>query len=101
MLGLAVVLFTILVSVTLVIALPQPAYATITLTPISTSFNQIVGIDHHVGNNKVMVSVNYDTGSHYNFELVEPDGTRAQFSNVIGLSEEVKMDSVRGVDCQV
>jgi len=100
MLGLAVVLFTILVSVTLVIALPQPAYATITLTPISTSFNQIVGIDHHVGSNKVIVSVNYPSGSPYNFELVAPDGTRAQFSNVSGLTEEVKIATVRGGPCQ-
>lgn len=77
-----------------------PAEATITLTPVSTGFNGIIGIDHHGPTNQVIISVNYNTGSPYNFELVAFDGTRTQFSSISGFTDEVKIASVRSSACQ-
>src|SRR5829696_4637363 len=65
------------------------------LTRISVNFNNPVGIDHHEPTNQVILSVHYSNGSPYNFELVAPDGTRTQFSNISGLTDEVKIACVR------
>lgn len=67
----------------------------VTLTPITTGFNQPIGIDHHQPTNKVVLSVNYPSGQPYNFELVASNGTRTQFSSVSGLTDEVKIATVR------
>jgi len=76
------------------------AFGQITLTPITTGFNNPIGIDHHEPTNKVVMSVNYSGGSPYNFELVAADGTRTQFSTVNGLTDEVKIATVRSGSCQ-
>ena len=67
----------------------------ITLTPITTAFNNPIGIDHHEPTNSVVVSVNYSTGSPHNFELLNLDGTHTQFSNVAGFTDEVKIATAR------
>jgi len=67
----------------------------IELTEISTGFNNPIGIDHHAPTNQVVISVNYDTGTPNNFELVSGDGSRTTFSNISGLTEEVKIATVR------
>lgn len=67
----------------------------ITLIPISTPFNSPVGIDYHVPSNSVVMSVNYSSGSPINFELVHQNGNHNQFSSVSGLTEEVKIATVR------
>ena len=67
----------------------------ITLTQISTGFNNPVGIDHHAPSNRVVISVNYDTGMPNNFELVSGNGSRTPFSNISGLTDEVKIATVR------
>lgn len=67
----------------------------VTLTPIPTTFNGIIGIDHHQPTNKVVVSVNYPTGLPYNFELVSSTGSRTQFSAISGLTDEVKIATAR------
>jgi RHS repeat-associated protein len=72
----------------------------ITLTAVSTNFNNPIGIDYHPLSNKVLVSVNYPSGTPDNFELVASDGTRTQFSNVSGLTDEVKIATVRSSACQ-
>jgi hypothetical protein len=72
----------------------------ITLTPITTGFNNPIGIDHHEPTNQVVMSVNYPTGQPYNFELVASDGTRTQFSTISGLTDEVKIATVRSGTCQ-
>ena len=70
--------------------------ASVTLTPISTPFNTPIGIDHHTPTNKVVMSVNYGTGGNpYNFEIVNSDGSRAQFSNVTGLTDEIKIATAK------
>jgi RHS repeat-associated protein len=66
-----------------------------TLVPISTGFNNPVGIDYHQPTNKVVTSVNYFYGSPHNFELVAADGTRSQFSKISGLTDEVYIAAAR------
>lgn len=72
----------------------------ITLVPIGTPLNNGVGIDYHEPTNKVIMSVNYPTGLPYNFELVAADGSRAQFSSISGLTDELKITTVRSGPCQ-
>ena len=72
----------------------------IVLTPIAIDFDNPVGIDHHEPDKKVVLSVNYPDGQPYNFELVDADGTRAQFSSISGLTEELKIGAVRKGCCQ-
>ena len=87
-------------SISNAISISKPAYASpITLTPITTGFNNPIGIDHHEPTNKVVMSVNYPSGLPYNFELVAADGTRTQFSTISGLTDEVKIASVRSSSC--
>ncbi len=69
------------------------------LIPISTEFNSLIGIDHHAPTDRVVVSVNYATGQPYNFELVAWDGSRTQFSEIAGLTEEIKIGTVWQSDC--
>jgi hypothetical protein len=65
------------------------------LTTISTGFSNAVGIDHHVPTNRIVISVNYESGMPHNFELVAENGSRSQFSSVSGLTDEVKIATVR------
>ncbi len=74
---------------------PNPD-GTITLTPISTGFNSPIGIDYHPTSNKIVMSVNYSSGGQpYNLELVAADGGRTRFSNTAGLTDELKIATVR------
>jgi hypothetical protein len=72
----------------------------LTLTPITTGFNTPVGIDYHEPSNKVVMSVNYPSGFPSNFELVAGDGSRTPFSSISGLTEELKLATVRSGPCQ-
>ncbi len=75
---------------------PAPAQSEeVTLTEITTGFNEPVGIDHHAPTNQVVISVNYPTGMPHNFELVSRDGQRERFSSVSGLRDEVKIATAR------
>ncbi len=67
----------------------------ITLTSIATGFNNPIGIDHHEPTGQVVLSVNYPNGLPSTFELVADDGTRTTFSTVTGLTDEVKVATVR------
>lgn len=67
----------------------------ITLTAVSTTFNSPIGIDHYEPTNAVVMSVNYPTGAPLNFELIQADGTHMPFSTFSGLTEEVKIATVR------
>ncbi len=73
---------------------PESAHA-IALTPIATGFNNPIGIDHHKPTNKLVLSVNYPSGTPINFELVAADGTRSPFSTVSGLTDEIKIATAR------
>lgn len=65
------------------------------LIRIAVGFNSAIGIDHHEPSNQVILSVNYSGGRPHNFELVAPDGTRTRFSDIAGLTDEVKITCVR------
>lgn len=67
----------------------------ITLTAVSTTFNSPIGIDHYEPTNSVVMSVNYPSGTPLNFELIQADGTHMPFSTFSGLTEEVKIATVR------
>jgi len=72
-----------------------PAYA-ITLTQISTTFNSPIGIDYHEPTQSVIASVNYNSGgTPYNLERILLDGSHTQFSGVSGLTDELKIATVR------
>ncbi|MBI3201054.1 MAG: hypothetical protein HYZ29_05870 [Myxococcales bacterium] len=67
----------------------------ITFTAISTTFNSPIGIDYHEPTKSVVVSVNYPSGTPSGFERIEVDGKHQQFSNLTGLTEEVKIATAR------
>lgn len=73
-----------------------PAFALdLNFTPISTPFNNPIGIDHFEPTNEVVLSVNYSTGQPFNFETVSLDGTHTQFSTISGFTDEVKIATAR------
>ncbi len=65
------------------------------LTAISTTFNSPIGIDYHEPTDSVVMSVNYPAGTPLNFERVEADGMHQSFSTFSGLTDEVKIGTVR------
>ncbi|MFM2248698.1 MAG: hypothetical protein RL071_4773 [Pseudomonadota bacterium] len=67
----------------------------VTFVAISTPFTQPVGIDFHEASGTVVMSVNYPSGAPYAFETVDADGDHAAFSGMSGLSDEVKIATVR------
>lgn len=67
----------------------------ITLTAITTPFVQPIGIDFHEPTSSIVLSANYPSGLPLNFERIEQNGTHQPFSTYGGLSEEVKIATVR------
>jgi hypothetical protein len=68
----------------------------VTLSPFNNFvFNSPIGIDFHEPSGQLLMSVNYPTGSPHNFDLVASSGTPTQFGAVAGLTEEVKIATVR------
>jgi len=83
---------------------PPPPVETITtqtsnfgveLTPLSTAFNSHIGIDYHQRTRKVIVSANSTLGQPNNFELIQADGSHGNFSNLSGVSGELKLATAR------
>ncbi|HYV11049.1 MAG TPA: PKD domain-containing protein, partial [Pyrinomonadaceae bacterium] len=77
------------------VAVPQSANFGVELTALSTAFNNHGGIDYHQRTRKVVVSANSTTGQPNNFELIQADGAHANFSNVSGVSGELKIATAR------
>ena len=71
--------------------LPSP----ITLTAITTPFTAPIGIDYHEPTDSLVLSANYPSGSPFNFERILQNGTHQPFSTYGGLTEEVKIATVR------
>ena len=67
----------------------------ITLKAITTPFSTPIGIDFHEPTKSVILSANYPSGMPVNFERIELDGTHQPFSNVSGLTDEIKIATVR------
>jgi len=74
---------------------PQSGNFGVELTAVSTAFNNHGGIDYHQRTRKVVVSANSTTGQPNNFELIQADGAHANFSNVSGVSGELKIATAR------
>lgn len=70
---------------------------TIVLTQLSTPFNAPIGIDYHEPTNTLIVSANYSSGLPHNLERVEFDGSRTVYSSLAGLTEELKIATVRSI----
>ncbi|HKQ04260.1 MAG TPA: LamG-like jellyroll fold domain-containing protein, partial [Blastocatellia bacterium] len=68
---------------------------TLVLSPTNVAFNSPVGIDYHQPTNKLLLSVNYSSGQPHNFDLIAADGSHSQFSNLNGLTDEVKVATAR------
>lgn len=92
------IVFSLLFVFTLTVPLGYavPAFA-ISLTQISTPFPSPIGIDHHEegATDKVAISVNYPSGNPHALRLVDALGNQAQFSALSGVSDEVKIATVR------
>jgi uncharacterized repeat protein (TIGR01451 family) len=71
--------------------------AQITLTEFSTTFNNPIGIDYHEPNGgNLILSANYPNGQPTNLNLIQiPSGAVANFSNLAGLTDELKIATVR------
>ncbi len=67
----------------------------ITLKSISTPFSTPIGIDFHEPTKSVVMSANYPSGMPYNLERIEEDGTHFPFSALSGLTDEIKIATVR------
>ena len=65
------------------------------LTPLSTAFNSHIGIDYHQRTRKVIVSANSTLGQPNNFELIQADGSHGNFSNLSGVSGELRLATAR------
>src|SRR5258705_10209834 len=80
----------------------------LTLTNSAVGFNTPIGIDFHEPTGKLIMSVNYPTGTGSgpgsdpgNLALVDPvTGTRSPFSSLAGLTNELKIATVRASACQ-
>lgn len=75
--------------------------ADITLQPFTGFvFNAPIGIDFHEPTGKLLLSVNYPTGSPNNLDLVAANGAPTPFSGLAGLTDELKIATVRASACQ-
>ena len=74
---------------------PQSSSFGVELTPLNTAFNNHAGIDYHERTRKVVVSANSTNGQPNNFELIQADGAHANFSNVSGMTGELKIATAR------
>ena len=83
-------------------AMAAPAAAVdVTLGPSNVGFNSPIGIDWHEPTSKLILSANYPTGLPNNLDLVDPTtGTHTQFSALAGLTNELKIATVRSSACQ-
>lgn len=69
--------------------------APVRFVQVSTEFNQPIGIDYHAPSGTVVVSVHYPTGDPHTLELIASDGSHQAFSTLSGLTDEVKIATVR------
>ena len=72
-----------------------PAFAVeIKLTNLA-SINNPIGIDYYEPNNTLVGSLNFSSGLPFNFAEIQSNGSNAQFSTVSGLTNEIKIATVR------
>ncbi|MBM3726111.1 MAG: PEP-CTERM sorting domain-containing protein [Acidobacteria bacterium] len=71
------------------------AAPTLKFTTISTAFNTPIGIDYHEPTNSVLVTANYPSGQPRVLSRINLDGTHTPYSNLAGLTDELKVATVR------
>ncbi len=64
-------------------------------TAISTPFSSPIGIDFHEPTRSVILSANYPSGMPSNLERIGQDGTHFAFSDLMGLTDEIKIATAR------
>ena len=69
------------------------------LTPFSTAFNGVVGLDYHEPSGQLIASVNAPTGSSNNLDLIASSGAHTAFGTLSGLTGDVPIASVRNGAC--
>ena len=74
---------------------PAQALPMISLTQLTTGVNTPIGIDYYEPNNTMVGSVNYSSGSPFNFVEIQGNGSVTQFSAISGLTDEIKIATVR------
>src|ERR1700681_625931 len=75
--------------------------APIFLATFPFAFNHPIGIDFQDTSGQLIMSVNYFSGEPNNLDLVNATtGAPTQFSNLHGLTNEVKVATVRSSACQ-
>jgi hypothetical protein len=85
----------------LLIALLAFVHLSASINPIKliqvngTPFNAPIAPEHHEPSGTLLLSVNYPNGNPFNFERVLFNGSHVPFSTLSGLTEEIKMASVR------
>lgn len=67
----------------------------ITLVPIATGFNGMIGIDHYEPTNQLLVSVNYSWGHPNNLELIAANGAHTQYSPLSDSFDELKVATAK------
>jgi hypothetical protein len=72
----------------------------ITLTPFASTFLTPIGIDWYEPLGQLIMSVNYPTGIPNNLDLVAIGGAHTNYSTLSGLTNEVKVATVRASSCQ-
>ncbi len=88
-------LFVAVIIATFVVINSAYAVPSISLTAISTPFPTPIGIDHYAPNNTLIMTQHYPSGAGGNFVEVAADGTQSTFSSVSGLTNEIKIATVR------
>ena len=75
--------------------------APINLAPFAFIFNHPIGIDFQDTSGQLIMSVNFFNGTPHNLDLVDSiTGTPTPFSNLAGLTNELKIATVRNSGCQ-
>lgn len=72
------------------------------LEPFATEFRNPIGIDFYEpvdGVGRLIMSVNYPTGTPNNLDLVQVDGSREPFSTLANEPDELKIATVRNGPC--
>ncbi len=79
----------------LLLATGAGAAPLITMTAISTVFATPIGIDYYEPTNSIVMSANYSSGIPNNLIVIAQNGSHTNYSTLAGLTDELKIASVR------
>jgi hypothetical protein len=78
----------------------RAAGPSISLTTLAGGFNNPIGVDFYEPTGELIASANYPTGETNNLDLVHANGTHTPYSSLHGLTNELKIATVRSGGCQ-